>query len=201
MSGPSSFTMLVPVKPPAFGKARPSTLPDETRIALATACAQDTIGAALRASRVAQVLVVTDDFRFATIASELGCAVIPDGVQGDLNGSLVQAAHEAARRWPTSPIAALCADLPALDPGDLDAALEQVPTDRPAFVVDAVGTGTTMYAASGVTHFTPQFGVGSCAAHTARSEEHTSELPSLMRNSYAVFCLKKKTTLSPLITH
>src|SRR3546814_5298098 len=26
----------------------------------------------------------------------------------------------------------------------------------------------------------------------ARSEEHTSELQSLMRNSYAVFCLKKK---------
>src|SRR3546814_10208456 len=30
---------------------------------------------------------------------------------------------------------------------------------------------------------------GSCI----RSEEHTSELQSLMRNSYAVFCLKKKT--------
>src|SRR3546814_2873418 len=28
----------------------------------------------------------------------------------------------------------------------------------------------------------------------ARSEEHTSELQSLMRTSYAVFCLKKKTT-------
>src|SRR3546814_3243490 len=27
---------------------------------------------------------------------------------------------------------------------------------------------------------------------TARSEEHTSELQSLMRISYAVFCLKKK---------
>src|SRR3546814_4090976 len=27
---------------------------------------------------------------------------------------------------------------------------------------------------------------------TARSEEHTSELQSLMRNSYAVFCLQKK---------
>src|SRR3546814_9830252 len=27
-----------------------------------------------------------------------------------------------------------------------------------------------------------------------RSEEHTSELQSLMRNSYAVFCLKTKTT-------
>src|SRR3546814_2916627 len=32
------------------------------------------------------------------------------------------------------------------------------------------------------------------AAPQDRSEEHTSELQSLMRNSYAVFCLKKKTT-------
>src|SRR3546814_4070261 len=30
------------------------------------------------------------------------------------------------------------------------------------------------------------------AAHIFRSEEHTSELQSLMRISYAVFCLKKK---------
>src|SRR3546814_7983477 len=29
-------------------------------------------------------------------------------------------------------------------------------------------------------------------AVSVRSEEHTSELQSLMRNSYAVFCLKKK---------
>src|SRR3546814_6508667 len=42
-------------------------------------------------------------------------------------------------------------------------------------------------------------GPGRCASreqpHSAgkpRSEEHTSELQSLMRNSYAVFCLKKK---------
>src|SRR3546814_8968790 len=32
------------------------------------------------------------------------------------------------------------------------------------------------------------------AAVRVRSEEHTSELQSLMRISYAVFCLKKKTT-------
>src|SRR3546814_10191548 len=31
------------------------------------------------------------------------------------------------------------------------------------------------------------------STNTGRSEEHTSELQSLMRNSYAVFCLKKKT--------
>src|SRR3546814_5400342 len=33
-------------------------------------------------------------------------------------------------------------------------------------------------------------------AVVARSEEHTSELQSLMRISYAVVCLKKKTSLS-----
>src|SRR3546814_2604333 len=32
-----------------------------------------------------------------------------------------------------------------------------------------------------------------------RSEEHTSELQSLMRISYAVFCLKKQTTNKPTI--
>src|SRR3546814_4539147 len=35
---------------------------------------------------------------------------------------------------------------------------------------------------------------GASTARTTRSEEHTSELQSLMRISYAVFCLKKKTT-------
>src|SRR3546814_8399519 len=55
--------------------------------------------------------------------------------------------------------------------------------------------------------FRNEFWHGSCIANVARqvqpedwrgafsrsrSEEHTSELQSLMRNSYAVFCLKKK---------
>src|SRR3546814_7389035 len=35
---------------------------------------------------------------------------------------------------------------------------------------------------------------------SARSEEHTSALQSLMRISYAVFCLKKKTTISTKLT-
>src|SRR3546814_8060101 len=39
------------------------------------------------------------------------------------------------------------------------------------------------------------------AAAVSRSEEHTSELQSLMRISYAVFCLKKKTTLTKHHTH
>src|SRR3546814_6275156 len=39
------------------------------------------------------------------------------------------------------------------------------------------------------------------AAPQFRSEEHTSELQSLMRISYAVFCLKKKTRTSSLVQH
>src|SRR3546814_4335588 len=35
-------------------------------------------------------------------------------------------------------------------------------------------------------------GAASARNRKPRSEEHTSELQSLMRNSYAVFCLKKK---------
>src|SRR3546814_4475072 len=36
------------------------------------------------------------------------------------------------------------------------------------------------------------------AVAAARSEEHTYELQSLMRLSYSVFCLQKKTTMNPM---
>src|SRR3546814_3228657 len=45
-------------------------------------------------------------------------------------------------------------------------------------------------ARGGASQFTP-----------GRSEEHTSELQSLMRISYAVFCLKKKNTNQTHTTH
>src|SRR3546814_9090710 len=44
----------------------------------------------------------------------------------------------------------------------------------------------------------PNLPIGS-PLDSRRSEEHTSELQSLMRISYAVFCLKKKTlTITPI---
>src|SRR3546814_2412269 len=41
----------------------------------------------------------------------------------------------------------------------------------------------------------PTFDPATVAKELGRSEEHTSEIKSLMRISYAVFCLKKKTTI------
>src|SRR3546814_3102119 len=56
-------------------------------------------------------------------------------------------------------------------------------------------SGCTTVAAGGVEQIEHR-GHDQAAEHDAddqRSEEHTSELQSLMRISYAVFCLKKKT--------
>src|SRR3546814_12639517 len=55
-----------------------------------------------------------------------------------------------------------------------------VPSWRPQPAGDAVAAGE-------------RFSAGHQPGRRHRSEEHTSELQSLMRISYAVFCLKKKT--------
>src|SRR3546814_9014160 len=44
-----------------------------------------------------------------------------------------------------------------------------------------------------VQHAVIPAGIPTLSCQRKRSEEHTSELQSLMRNSYAVFCLNKKT--------
>src|SRR3546814_5233353 len=60
---------------------------------------------------------------------------------------------------------------------------------------ESATTGATMGFMRGRLNAQGQILTGAHAAHRAnRSEEHTSELQSLMRISYAVFCLKKKKT-------
>lgn len=162
--------VVVPVKPPAFGKSRLVGMPDEQRRELARAFALDTVQAALATSGVEAVLVVTDDFRLAATVRELGCAVMPDGASDDLNATLVQGAAEVVRRWPGAVPVALCADLPALRPAELATVLADaaglVRTGRAAFVRDRAGVGTTLYAAP-VERFEPSFGVGSATLHAA----------------------------------
>src|SRR3546814_4945721 len=56
---------------------------------------------------------------------------------------------------------------------------------------DTISTATVAGTSSKMPSAGSKTSVGSPHA-TTRSEEHTSELQSLMRISYAVFCLKKK---------
>lgn len=186
MSSPvlTRFCVLVPVKPTAVAKSRLGPLGDRARQALVASFAADTVLAALAATLVRQVLVVTDDHALGASLARLGADVIPDGVADDLNGSLVQAAAEAARRWPELAPAALCADLPCLDPEQLSAALEAASSHAAAFVPDLRGDGTTMVAARSREVFLPRFGTGSRAAHVAAGAHELVEVdvPTLRRD-------------------
>ena len=176
------YAVVVPVKPPALGKSRLVGLTDERRRDLAAAFALDTVAACLASDRVGAVLAVTDDAPFAVRLLEAGCAAIPDGVTDDLNGSLRLAAAEVSRRWPGLVPVAVCADLPALRPADLDEALGLLPADRAAFVADSAGIGTTLYAAPHAV-FDPRFGPASRAAHLeAGAGEIAGALASLRRD-------------------
>jgi 2-phospho-L-lactate guanylyltransferase len=175
------YAVLVPVKPPAVGKSRLAGLDGgAARRRLAESFAQDTVLACLRASTVGQVLVVTDDAQFSYVLSALGCTAIPDGVAGDLNGTLRQAAAEARRRWPDLVPVAVCADLPALRAEDLDEVLDGITTERPSFVPDAAGVGTTMYVADH-DDFDPHFGPGSRAAHLEAGARELITSPASVR--------------------
>ena len=158
------FAVVLPVKPPAFAKSRLRGLDDDVRRDLAIAFALDTAAACLSSGLVEQVLVATDDAVLAARMSALGCSSVPDGTTTGLNAALRQAAAEARRRWPELEVAALLADVPALTASDLDAALATVAVGRPAFVVDADGTGTTLYTAP-LDQFEPEFGPDSARAH------------------------------------
>jgi 2-phospho-L-lactate guanylyltransferase len=180
----TGFVVLVPVKQVARAKSRLAALGDDARRSLVAAFAADTVTAALGSSAVRAVMVVTDDHELAADLRVLGVQVVPDATTDDLNESLVQAAAEAQRRWPGHGLAALCADLPALDPDDLSTALEVASRHAAAFVADAAGDGTTMVAAASRADFTPRFGHGSREAHAADGVHEIVEIdvPTLRRD-------------------
>jgi 2-phospho-L-lactate guanylyltransferase len=177
----AAYVVVLPVKPPARGKSRLRGLPDERRRELAEAFALDTAAACLASASVHAVLAVTDDAAFAARLGAAGCASMPDGDDG-LNGALRQAAAEAVRRWPDRQPVALLADLPALRPADLDAALAALVPGGASYVADTEGTGTTLYTAP-YDEFDPEFGVDSALAHRdAGGLAVPGELASLRRD-------------------
>lgn len=177
----SGCVALIPVKPPDRGKSRLVGVPDRARGRLAAAFAHDTVRACLAAATLARVLVVTDDADFATQLAGLGAETCPDGDVRGLNAALRHAATISADRWPGLRPVALCADLPALRPAEIDDVLARLP-DGPAYVADAEGMGTTLYTAA-YDAFDPRYGAGSALAHAASGALPLhGELPGLRRD-------------------
>src|SRR3546814_5076988 len=70
----------------------------------------------------------------------------------------------------------------------------EMPLTGSELTIDSLTMVSGTVAALVQVHVTELFsGMSNCRVRP-RSEEHTSELQSLMRISYAVFCLKKKTS-------
>ncbi len=140
------YVALVPMKSPATAKSRMTLMP-AIRQALAQSFGEDTLAAIRGTLLVDQIVVVDDEPR-----------------SGDLNEQLRSAATQASTQWPQLRPLAIVADLPGLRSAELNAALELVPDNQPAFIADASGRGTTAYTAD-VDSFDPQFGRDSAAQH------------------------------------
>ncbi len=177
------YAVLVPVKPLSSAKSRLARLGDDLRRDLAAAFAMDTVSALLDCELVDRVLVVTDDHVVARALLDVGADVIPDGTS-DLNGTLLQAAAETHRRDPSLRLAAVCADLPALRPTELDTALVAADAHRMSFVADHDGVGTTAVTAPDLERFRPRFGQGSRREHLAAGavEIDGIDVPGLRRD-------------------
>ncbi|MDT7544778.1 MAG: 2-phospho-L-lactate/phosphoenolpyruvate guanylyltransferase [Actinomycetota bacterium] len=162
--------LVVPVKRLALAKTRLAAYGDVARQDLALAFAVDVVTVALGTPGVAQVLVVTDDERAAGALTAVGARVVADSPDAGLNPALEHGAEllrAAVDAGTDVGVATLSADLPALQPAELAAALSAVPAGGRAFVADAAGTGTTLLAAAPGIRLAPGYGPGSRAAHLA----------------------------------
>jgi 2-phospho-L-lactate guanylyltransferase len=160
----AGWALVVPLKRLELAKSR-LDVDDARRARLALAMGSDTVAAALAVHAVQGVLVVTDDATVEARARSLGAAVLAAG--GGLNEALAQGALEAGRRWPRLRVAALAADLPALRPAELAAALSDADAVGRSCVGDADAYGTTMLAAALGAPLDPAFGAASLARHVA----------------------------------
>jgi len=186
-----TWTVVLPVKVLARAKSRLAVLAGPRRSELALALASDTVCAVLNCPEVVHVVVVTADPVAGARLAALGAHVVADepggglGPAGGLNAALLHGAAVAMRRWPGNGVAALAADLPALRAAELSRALcgaaiksTAAETATAAFVADAAGVGTTMYAVPPGTAFLPRFGGASRARHAAGGG-HELDLPGI----------------------
>lgn len=173
-----SWAVVVPVKLLSRAKSRLAEAAGSLRERLALALAVDTVTAALACTRVRGAVAVTDDPLAGQELEQAGARVVPDEPDSGLNAALRYGAARAAAAAPGVGVAALSADLPALRPDELARVLDAAPGHEVAFVSDAAGSGTTLYAtAPGVT-LAPAFGPGSRRRH-AEAGAHELDLDGI----------------------
>lgn len=160
-----AVSVVIPAKKLASAKSR-LCLPDLDRRRIALRLVTSTVRAAVNASSVGLVIVVTGDRRIAAETEPLGAVTVPDCASEGLNQAAISGRRRALALHPRSPVAILVADLPLLEPGELDAVVAQFRLlGTPTTVADRHGTGTTMLLHG--PHDAPEirFGAGSAAAH------------------------------------
>jgi 2-phospho-L-lactate guanylyltransferase len=155
---------VVAVKPLAAAKSRlRGAVPDVAHDRLVLAMAKDTLAATLASGRVSGVLVVTDDPMAGSVLAAAGAQWVPDTPGAGLNAAFSHGARLVSGG--RSAVAALAADLPALQPAELAAALDAASAARRAYLPDAGGTGTVLLTARTGIELDPRFGPDSAAAH------------------------------------
>ncbi|MDH4158795.1 MAG: 2-phospho-L-lactate guanylyltransferase [Actinomycetota bacterium] len=152
------WTVVIPLKGSARAKTR-LALPASQRRAWARAFAVDTVAAAVACPVVRRVVVVTDDSEWRASPPE-GSTVVVDDAE-------VNAAIRHAVGGDPVPVAALPGDLPALRPGDLQAALVAAGRRAPRVLADRAGSGTVLLTAPSGPALNPAFGSNSYAGHIA----------------------------------
>ena len=175
----TGWGIVVPVKRLDIAKSRLSSYGDSHRRALALAFAADVV---LAAAMVAEVLVVTDDPLAAEVLRDLGARIAPDDPDAGLNPALEHGADLLRDGAPDLAVATVSADLPSLLAPDLSAVLGRVPLQGRGFVVDLVGTGTTLLAAGPGVRLAPSYGPASRERHLASGAVELIAPPSVRRD-------------------
>lgn len=158
--------LVVPIKVLDRAKSRlRGVVPAGEHADLVLALLLDTVTAAVAARAVRRVLVVCEDDRIPPALLGTGVDCVDERGLPGLNAALSFGAERLRAQGATT-VGALQADLPALCPADLTAAIEEA-AGRRAHCADRPGTGTTLLLAAPGAPLRPRFGVGSSAAHTA----------------------------------
>jgi 2-phospho-L-lactate guanylyltransferase len=170
--------LVVPIKRLDRAKSRlRGAVPADQHAELVLALLLDTVTAAISADGVRRVLVVCEDERVPAALLGTGVECVDERGLPGLNAALAFGAESL--RTPAGTVGALQADLPALRPADLSAAIEEA-AGRRACCADRPGTGTTLLLAAPGEPLGPRFGPGSAAAHAATGAVRVgAAIPSL----------------------